>query len=86
MLRLQTLKEFITVEKKLKDRNGPNFKDQKFIDEGSLKKKKKTRQLFQKKKKSLDVVVSCVTIPMLLPSDSYQMRCMPTSRLIQEYS
>lgn len=50
MLRLQTLKEFITVEKKLKDRNGPNFKDQKFIDEGSLK-KKKTRQLFQKKKK-----------------------------------
>lgn len=51
MLRLQTLKEFITVEKKLKDRNGPNFKDQKFIDEGSLKKKKKTRQLFQKKKK-----------------------------------
>lgn len=47
---LQTLIEFTRVEKNLKDQNGPNFKDQKFIDENKKKNPtttKTTRQLFQ---------------------------------------
>lgn len=38
---LPTLIEFIRVEKNLKDQNGPNFKDQKFIDENKNKQTKK---------------------------------------------